>query len=80
MKKLIVPFVASFGLSLGIATGVVIARTPKAPLHPVVKVAAVAPTLDSSIPGKVVRLVMTETATRSWSASDQDSSGSVALP
>ena len=52
MKKLLVPFVASFGLSLGIATGVVVARTPKAPLHPVVQVAAVAPKLDLSISGK----------------------------
>ncbi len=31
MKQLIIPFVASFGLSLGIATGVVIVRAPKAP-------------------------------------------------
>lgn len=31
MKKLLIPFVASFGLSLGIATGVAIVRTPKVP-------------------------------------------------
>jgi hypothetical protein len=30
MKKLLIPFIASFGLSLGIATGVVVVRTPKA--------------------------------------------------
>ena len=29
MKKLLIPFIASFGLSLGIATGVVMVRTPK---------------------------------------------------
>lgn len=29
MKKLLIPFIASFGLSLGIATGVVMIRTPK---------------------------------------------------
>lgn len=31
MKQLIIPFVAAFGLSLGVATGVVIMRAPKAP-------------------------------------------------
>ena len=29
MKKLLIPFIASFGLSLGLATGVVMVRTPK---------------------------------------------------
>lgn len=29
MKKLLIPFIASFGLSLGIATGVVMVRAPK---------------------------------------------------
>lgn len=29
MKRLVIPFVAAFGLSLGIATGVVIVRAPK---------------------------------------------------
>jgi hypothetical protein len=32
MKKLLIPFIASFGLSLGIATGIVIVRTPKPPV------------------------------------------------
>ncbi|HEY5086932.1 MAG TPA: hypothetical protein VII66_06160 [Gemmatimonadaceae bacterium] len=31
MKKLLIPFLAAFGLSLGAATGIVIMRTPKAP-------------------------------------------------
>jgi hypothetical protein len=30
MKKLIIPFVAAFGLSLGAATGIVVVRAPKA--------------------------------------------------
>ncbi len=30
MKKILIPFVAAFGLSLGIATGVVVMRAPKA--------------------------------------------------
>ena len=29
MKRLLIPFVAAFGLSLGIATGIVMVRTPK---------------------------------------------------
>lgn len=52
MKKLLIPFIASFGLSLGIATGVVIARTPKpVPVaiatKPAAKVDSVPPVKDS---------------------------------
>lgn len=49
MKRIIIPFVAAFGLSLGIATGVVMMRAPK-----VVPIAAsIAPkTADSTAAGK----------------------------
>ncbi len=53
MKKLLIPFIASFGLSLGIATGVVMVRAPK----PVVsattdKVAAANQKPDSAVTAK----------------------------
>lgn len=48
MKKLIIPFVAAFGLSLGAATGVVIVRTPKAPAPPAAKAAVLGHQPDSA--------------------------------
>jgi MgtE-like protein len=47
MKKLIIPFVAAFGLSLGIATGVVMMRAPKAAPVQVAAKAAEKPKTDS---------------------------------
>lgn len=46
MKRLLIPFVAAFGLSLGIATGVVIVRAPKKPAATTAKAAPSKP--DSS--------------------------------
>ena len=48
MKKLIIPFVAAFGLSLGAATGFVIVRAPKAPVPTAAKPAVMAHQPDSA--------------------------------
>ncbi|MEO6778105.1 MAG: hypothetical protein ABI194_01520 [Gemmatimonadaceae bacterium] len=48
MKKLIIPFVAAFGLSLGAATGVVMVRAPKASIPPAAKSAVMAHEPDSA--------------------------------
>lgn len=52
MKRIIIPFVAAFGLSLGIATGVVIMRAPKAsPVVPGSVATAVTKPADSAATG-----------------------------
>ena len=52
MKRLIIPFVAAFGLSLGVATGVVIMKAPKAPASTAALVAGAPKASDSTAAAK----------------------------
>jgi MgtE-like protein len=82
MKKLIVPFVAAFGLSLGLATGVVVMRAPKtAPLPAVAKQVASARKSDSSTIARDSAISSSATAAAAdQAAPNADTAATQAIP
>lgn len=81
MKKLIIPFVAAFGLSLGAATGIVVVRAPKAVAVPTVdKPAALPQRSDSALEVKDSATTAAADTAGVLAQVGPDSTGSAAVP